>query len=471
MASAAIRIELTWAMSELPPERSTARSSARVPAFGADEVRAARREFERRVMRASLIVVSVVLVSLVIVLLVWRLRLVLLLLVVSLFIAALLHPIVVFFERRGLRRGPATGVVFVIAVLIWSALVAVLVHPIINSATHLVNELPKLVQQAQQGKGQIGHLVARLHLLNFVKSRQANLQSIISKLGKPALSVGKSVVSGVVAVVTIFFLSFFFLLELPGILRAILQRMQPDRSERLHTVLADVGRAVVGYMLGNLATSLVAGLVLGVTLFVMGVPFPVVLAIWVALVDFLPLVGGLLAGVPTVVIAALHSLPAGIVTLVVFLVYQQIENHILNPIVMSRTVRLKALYVLLAVLLGAEIGNLVGSVFGGLVGALLSVPAASAIQVIARDLLAHRTGASLLGIGPEGSGVDARAVIESPNGAAPEAVGSSPASPVRRRGGLPGRWRTAGAAAPRRPRWPQQRLGSEPAPEEEDGSN
>jgi hypothetical protein len=127
-----------------------------------------------------------------------------------------------------------------------------------------------------------------------------------------------------------------------------------------------------------------------------------VLAIWVALVDFLPMIGGLLAGVPTVIIASLHSLPAGIVTLIVFLIYQQIENHILNPVIMSRTVKLKALYVLLAVLLGAEIGYLVGSLFGGLVGALLSVPAASAIQVIARDLLAHRTGASLLGIGPEG---------------------------------------------------------------------
>ena len=89
------------------------------------------------------------------------------------------------------------------------------------------------------------------------------------------------------------------------------------------------------------------------------------LAIWVGIVDFLPLVGGLLAGVPTVAIAALHSLPAGIVTLVVFLIYQQIENHILNPLVMSRTVKLNPLWVLLAILVGAELGGLVGSTLGG----------------------------------------------------------------------------------------------------------
>ena len=81
------------------------------------------------------------------------------------------------------------------------------------------------------------------------------------------------------------------------------------------------------------------------------------LAVWVGLVDFLPLVGGLLAGVPTVAVAFLHSIPAGIVTVVVFLVYQQIENHVLYPVIVSRTVRLSPLWVLLAVLIGAETGQ------------------------------------------------------------------------------------------------------------------
>ena len=129
-------------------------------------------------------------------------------------------------------------------------------------------------------------------------------------------------------------------------------------------------------MLGNFATSVIAGVVVFGTLRLTGVPFAAALAIWVGIVDFLPLVGGLLAGVPTVALAALHSLTAGIVTLVVFLVYQQIENHILNPLVMSRTVRLNPLWVLLAILVGAELGDFVGSTFGALVGALLAVPTA-----------------------------------------------------------------------------------------------
>ena len=105
-------------------------------------------------------------------------------------------------------------------------------------------------------------------------------------------------------------------------------------------------------MLGNFLTSVIAGVVVFVTLLVMGVPFPFLWALWVALVDFLPMIGGALAGIPTVLFAAAHSLTAGIVTLVVFLIYTQIENHVLNPVVMSRTVRVNPLLVLVSILVG-----------------------------------------------------------------------------------------------------------------------
>jgi predicted PurR-regulated permease PerM len=367
-----------------------------------------RREFDRRVVRAAVIVNIVVLVTLVAALLAWRLRALLLLVVVSLFAAAVLHPIVAGLQRLGMRRasgrpvsrGVATTIVFVGAFLVASAIGIVITHPVITEATHFADSLPQLVKQAQHGKGQVGRLVARLHLLSFVQSKQANLQTIISKLSKPALAVGKTVISGIVSLVTVLFLTFFLLLEAPRIVRGVLAWMQPERSTRVRSILDNVGKAIVGYVLGNLLTSLIAGVVVGVALFVMGVPYVTVLALWVALVDFLPLIGGLLAGVPTVIVASLHSLTAGIVLAIVFLVYQEIENHFLNPLVMSRTVRLNPLWVLLAVLVGAELGALVGSVFGGLVGALIAVPTAGAIQVLARDLWRHRTGATLLDLAP-----------------------------------------------------------------------
>jgi AI-2E family transporter len=123
----------------------------------------------------------------------------------------------------------------------------------------------------------------------------------------------------------------------------------------------------------NLLTSLIAGLVVFVTLTLLGVPFPLLWALWVALVDFLPMIGGALAGIPTVVFALGHSLTAGIVTAAAFLIYQQIENHVLNPVIMSRTANVNPLLVLLSLLVGTSIGDWVGGFFGSFVGALLLV--------------------------------------------------------------------------------------------------
>lgn len=109
------------------------------------------------------------------------------------------------------------------------------------------------------------------------------------------------------------------------------------------------------------------------------------MGLWVALVDFLPIVGGALAGIPIVLFAFSHSVTAGIVTLVVFIVYTQVENHILNPLVMSRTVKISPLLVLLSVVIGYSIGSWIDGLFGGFVAALLAIPTAGAIQILGRE--------------------------------------------------------------------------------------
>ena len=161
---------------------------------------------------------------------------------------------------------------------------------------------------------------------------------------------------------------------------------RPATSVRLERVINESIRSVTGYMLGNFLTSVIAGVISGATLAILGVPFALLLGAFVALVDLLPLVGGLLAGVPVVIIAAIHSVPAGIVMLVVFLVYQQVENHVLNPVIMSRTVRLNPFWVLLAVLVGAALGGKIGSDLGTFVGALIGIPLGGALQVVVREI-------------------------------------------------------------------------------------
>jgi predicted PurR-regulated permease PerM len=318
---------------------------------------------------------------------VYRLRDVLLLLLVSGFVALLLNPLVVALQRRLVpRRGLAVSIVTVWGLIVFAGLAVAFGYPLINGITHLADRLPDYVASAQHGRGWIGHLVRRYHIQAWVQQNAPKLVSFGQALGKPALTVGKGAATLLVALATIFVLVLLLLLEGPKLRAGILSLMPAERAARISRVASEVNRSVAGYMLGNFLTSIIAGLVVFITLLALGVPFAFLWALWVALVDFLPLVGGALAGIPTVLFATAQSLTAGIITLVVFLIYTQVENHILNPVVMSKTVRISPLLVLVAVLVGASLGSWLGGLAGGFVAALLAIPAAGALQVIVREV-------------------------------------------------------------------------------------
>jgi predicted PurR-regulated permease PerM len=323
-----------------------------------------------------------------VILLLWVLRTILLYGLVAFFIALLLSPAVHLVQRGVPSRGLAVTIVFLVAFVAFIGIVILFTAPLIEAVTHFAKQLPTLVRQAEHGRGHIGRLLKRFHLQQWVTKNAPKLAGEITKSLKPAqaFSVGATAVSSLVALGTIAILSLFILLEAPGLRRGFLGLLGPARRDRFVRVYDEASRSVTGYMLGNGLTSLIAGVIVFATLVIMGVPYPFLLGLWVALVDLLPLVGGLLAGVPVVIIAAFHSVPALIVTLVVFLVYQQVENHVLNPVIMSKTVRLNPLWVLLAVLVGATLGGRVGAGLGTFVGALIGIPLGGAIQVVVREI-------------------------------------------------------------------------------------
>jgi predicted PurR-regulated permease PerM len=319
--------------------------------------------------------------------LVYHLRDIILLVVLAAFITALLNPLVVALQRwRIKRRGLAVTVVVTWGLLVFVGLAIAFGYPLANGFTHLAHALPSYVSSVEHGQGWLGHLVRQYHIQTWVQQNAPKLVNLGQGLAKPALSLGKGAITLVLALLTIFVLVILLLLEGPKMRAGLLGMMVPERAERYARIARQVNRSVSGYMLGNFLTSLIAGLVVLVTLLATGVPFPFLWALWVALVDFLPLIGGALAGIPTILFALGHSLVAGIVTLVAFLVYTQIENHILNPIVMSRTVRVNPLLVLVSILVGASIGAWIGGIFGGFVAALIAIPAAGALQVVVLEI-------------------------------------------------------------------------------------
>jgi predicted PurR-regulated permease PerM len=317
----------------------------------------------------------------------YRLREILLLMLVGGFIALLLNPVVDILQRWKLhRRGAAVFVVMLFAVLAFLGLAFAFGYPLVNSMTHLADNLPSYVNKAEHDKGWIGHLLHRYHVQNWLDKNSSKLVSFAKGLSKPALALGKGAATLVLALVTMFAFIVLLLLEAPKIRRFSLTMMAPAKSAWVSRVGSEVSKVALGYMLGNTATSLIAGFVIFITLFCLSVPFAVLFGLWVGLVDFLPQIGGALAGIPTVLFAFVHSVPAGIITAVVFLVYTQVENHVLNPIIMSRTERINPLSVFIAILVGAEIGSWVGGIFGGFVGVLLAIPTAASASVVMREV-------------------------------------------------------------------------------------
>jgi predicted PurR-regulated permease PerM len=317
----------------------------------------------------------------------YRIRDVLLMIAVAGFLCLILNPLVVALQRWGIRRrGGAVAIVSLWTVVVFIGLLLAFGYPLARGVAHFSKGLPSYVQAAEHGRGWIGHLVTRFHLQAWVNRNAPKLQSLGATLAKPALTAGKGAASLLATLATIFALIVLFLLEGPKIRQGLVALLPPAKADYYTRVAREIGQSATGYALGNLLTSLIAGVVMFVTLTLLGVPFPLLWALWVAIVDFLPMIGGALAGIPTVLFALGHSLTAGIVTAAAFIIYQEVENHVLNPVVMSRTANVNPLLVLLSLLIGTSIGDWVGGFFGSFVAALLSIPAAGALQVITREL-------------------------------------------------------------------------------------
>ncbi len=225
----------------------------------------------RRVpLRTILVTAGVVVATYLAGKLVYLLRDVVLLMLVAGFAATLLGPAVAKVQRRIPRRGPAVMIVTLWSVLVFIGLAAAFGVPLANGITHLADRLPGYIASAQHGTGWIGHLVARYHVQSWVQRNSPKLAGYAQSLAKPALTVGKGAVSVIIELLTLIVLVLLLLLEGPKMWNWTLGQMAPGRRATVTRVAADISQKVTGYMFGNLLTSLIAGMVVFVTLLILG---------------------------------------------------------------------------------------------------------------------------------------------------------------------------------------------------------
>ena len=305
-------------------------------------------------------------------------------LLIALFLALALNPAVEWFQRRGLGRASAAGVTFVLAILAVAGLGLLFIPALVDQVNSFADKVPDYIHDLTHGRGRLGFLETKYHIVERVKNAIHN--NGVGKLAigaGAALAVTKSVISAVVATLTIVFLTFFLVLEGPTWTERIFGLIAEEKQPRWRQVAHDIYRTVGGYVTGNLLISLIAGISSGIVLWATGVPFAIALGLLVGLLDLIPLAGATIAAVVVVLVAlAAQGVTAAIIVGVFFVIYQQVENHLIQPLVYGRTVQLSPLAVLVSVLIGAELA--------GVLGALAAIPIAGALQVLLVDWRAHR---------------------------------------------------------------------------------
>jgi predicted PurR-regulated permease PerM len=304
---------------------------------------------------------------------------------IAAFFAVALNPLVELLQRRVVkRRGAAVGLTFLIVLAAIAGIGASFVPTLVDQVNQFVDALPSYVDDVTKGRGRLGFLETDYHIVDKVREQvdKGGAGRLLGFSGT-AVAVTKGVLTVVVAILTITFLTLFMLLEGPAWVERFYSLLGERSEERWRRIGQDVYRTIGGYVTGNLLISLIAGFAATMMLLIVGVQYAVALGLIVALFDLIPLAGATIGAILVTTIAGIsEGWKIAVVVAIFFLVYQQLENHVLQPLIYGRTVQLSPLTVLVAVLIGGAVA--------GVLGALGAIPVAGTIQVLIREYLTFR---------------------------------------------------------------------------------
>ncbi len=307
---------------------------------------------------------------------------VLLVILVSLFSVAVLSPAVTEMERRfGWSRGWCSAVLVLAVVLVLGVVGLVLVQAVSGSVRGFSDDLPQIVDKVRHSD--LGNFVnSGSDSLDTLRKHASDIANGVGKVSGGVAHVGASAFGAVTLVFSVVFLTLFGLIDEPRWRDWIGSLLYRDKRERFLRVTDRIIHTTSRYMLGNLAISVICGTVYGVTALLLGLPYPLALAVIAGILDLIPNIGATIAGVIIGIVALSVSLEALIVFVIVIVIYQQIENYVLQPTIIGKAAQLSGFTVLASVLA-------FGALFG-LIGAIIGVPIAAGLQIVAEELTAGR---------------------------------------------------------------------------------
>ncbi len=297
----------------------------------------------------------------------------------ALFLAIGLEPAVSVLARRWLPRWAAVLTVMMLVLAVIGGFLAAAIPPLAREASQFVTQAPTILTRLQTHQPILGQLGTRFHLQQRLEQ---TLSGDVSGLFHGLLGAGQVVFNalsstGIVAVLIVYFVA-----DLPRI-RTTLYRLVPNSRRPRAILLGDeIFAKVGGYVLGNLLTSLIAGTLTASFLAIVRVPYPLLLGVFVAIVDLLPVIGSAIAGVVVCLVALSVSLPVCVATIGFFIVYRLAEDYLIVPRIIGQAVKVPAVVTVVAALLGGALQ--------GVVGALVAIPAAAALLLLTQEVLFPR---------------------------------------------------------------------------------
>ncbi|MFN8110555.1 MAG: AI-2E family transporter [Thermoleophilia bacterium] len=292
---------------------------------------------------------------------------------ISAFLAVAMNPLVGLLQRRcRLPRAVAIGVVYLLGTGVLALAALVFVPPLIRAAQGLVDAIPGYIARIQNSR-LLQNLNHEYNLLDQVKVQATHL---LSGLAGPttAVDAAKVVVDGVLALVSVAVITFLFSLYGPSIRRWVEDQFNHEGSRaRMVEVMDGAYKVIAGYVVGVCAVAIIGALAASAFMAIAGIPYIPVLALWVGLMTFIPLVGATFGAVPYITLGFFQGWPVGVAAIVYLVVYTQLESHLINPYIHRRTVSLNPLWIIIAVLVGTQVF--------AVIGALVAIPVAGIVQV------------------------------------------------------------------------------------------
>jgi len=284
-------------------------------------------------------------------------------------------------KRRG-NRGLATGLSIGIVLLLLGTFLSLVVPPLVHQTGDFIREAPGLVAQTRDQNSTVGKFIRRHHLQGQVDKLSKQLSGRVNNLSGSAVSTISHIGSSLFATLTVTVLTVMMLAEGPRWRRIAIQLVPHKHSARTQRLAHDMHRVIQGYVNGQVLLAAIASLLIVPMLFILHIPNPLALMVVVFICGLIPMVGHTIGAIIVTIAALFNSFTAAIVILAYYILYQQIENYVVQPRIQANATNMSALLVFISVILGAN--------FGGLLGALVAIPVAGCIRVFVLDYLESR---------------------------------------------------------------------------------